>query len=124
MVSRLTTHLYIGTIPPKIQKSDRLKEDFIGLLITISLSLVILLFLGFMIAIATGVNIINPFLLIFIIIITILMIFGIMFIILFITSIFLFKRGMDPNNFLISLVTSLADLLTPLFLLIFIQIFI
>ena len=33
LISRLTAHLYIGTIPPKIQKSKRLKEDFLGLII-------------------------------------------------------------------------------------------
>ena len=38
LISRLTTHLYIGTLSPKIQKSDRLKKDFYGLLITILLS--------------------------------------------------------------------------------------
>ena len=42
LVSRLTSSLYIGTIPPKIQKSDRLKENFIGLFITILLSLIVL----------------------------------------------------------------------------------
>ena len=42
LISRLTAHLYIGTISPKIEKSDRLKEDFIGLFITIGLSLVVL----------------------------------------------------------------------------------
>jgi len=31
LVSRLTSHLYIGTIPAKIQSSDRLKQDFYGI---------------------------------------------------------------------------------------------
>jgi cation transporter-like permease len=47
-----------------------------------------------------------------------------MFMLLFISSIFIFKKGKDPNNFLIPMVTSLADFLTPLFIIIFIQIFI
>lgn len=124
LVSRLTTHLYVGTLSPKIQKSERLKEDFYGLFMTILLSLAFLLFLGYLTGIVLGIEIVNPFLMIFIIIITILLIFFVMFITLFIGAIFLFKRGMDPNNFLIPFLTSLADFLTPLFLILFIIIFI
>jgi mgtE-like transporter len=120
LVSRLTTHLYIGTLSPKIQKSDRLKEDFYGLLITLLLSLVALLFLGYLVGVILGIRIVNPILMILIIIFTVFIIFFMMFITLFIGAIFLFKRGMDPNNFLIPFVTSLADFLTPLFLIIFI----
>jgi len=124
LVSRLTTHLYIGTLSPKIKISERLKEDFYGLLITLLLSLVSLLFLGYLVGVISGIKIINPLLMSFIITLTILLIFFIMFITLFIGAIFLFKRGMDPNNFLIPFVTSLADFLTPLFLIILIIIFI
>ncbi|MFX1327872.1 MAG: magnesium transporter [Promethearchaeota archaeon] len=124
LISRLTSHLYIGLIPPKIQKSDRLKEDFFGLLITILLSLLALIVIGYTMGITTGINIVNPFLIISILLITILLLFFMMFIFLFISAIFLFKQGNDPNNFLIPFVTSLADFLTPLFLIIFIQIFI
>jgi cation transporter-like permease len=120
LVSRLTTHLYIGTLSPKIQKSDRLKEDFYGLLITLLLSLIVLLFLGYLVGFISGVQIVNPLLMIFIITITVLLIFIIMFLTLFIGAIILFKRGTDPNNFLIPFVTSIADFLTPLFLIIFI----
>ncbi len=124
LVSRLTTHLYIGTLSPKIQISDRLKEDFYGLLITTLLSLVSLLFLGYLVGIISGIRIVNPLLMIFIMSITVLLLFSIMFIALFLGAIFLFKRGRDPNNFLIPFVTSLADFLTPLFLIVFIIIFI
>ena len=124
LVSRLTTHLYIGTLSPKIKISERLKEDFCGLLITLLLSLVSLLFLGYLVGVISGIKIINPLLMSFIITLTILLLFFIMFITLFIGAIFLFKRGMDPNNFLIPFVTSLADFLTPLFLILFIIIFI
>ena len=123
LVSRLTTHLYIGTIPPKIQKSERLIEDFYGLIITLLLSLASLLFLGYLIGIISGIRIVNPLLMILIIVATILLIFFIMFLTLFIGAIFLFKRGKDPNNFLIPFVTSLADFLTPFFLILFIIIF-
>jgi cation transporter-like permease len=123
-ISRLTTHLYIGTIPPKIQKSDRLKKDFLGLLITIILSLAVLLVLGNAIGVATGVEIVNPFLITFVIILTVLILFGILFVLLFISSIYIFKKGGDPSNFLIPISTSLADLLTPLLLILFIIIFI
>ena len=124
LISRLTTHLYIGTLPPLIQKSERLKKDFYGLLITLLLSLVSLISLGYMIGGISGIEIVNPFLMILIISITVLLIFFIMFVLLFTSAIFLFKRGMDPNNFLIPFVTSLADFLTPFFLILFIIIFI
>jgi mgtE-like transporter len=124
LVSRLTTHLYIGLIPPKIQKSHRLKEDFLGLLFTTLMSIVILIFMGFLIGYSTGIKIINPLLISFIIVITVLIIFSIMFLFLFISAIFLFKRGNDPNNFLIPFVTSFVDFLTPFMLIILMVIFI
>ena len=124
LVSRLTTHLYIGTIPPKFEKSDVLVENFLGLLITILLSLGLLIFLGYIIAFYTKIKIVNPFLIIFVILITVLTLFIIMFIFLFLSSIVIFQRGKDPNNFLIPFVTTLIDFLSPLFLIIFIEIFI
>jgi len=124
LVSRLTTHLYIGTLQPKIQKSKRLKEDFYGLFLTLLLSLGALIFLGYLVSMISGIQIVNPLLIIFIVSITVLLIFAIMFILSFISAIVLFKRGMDPNNLLIPFVTSLADFLTPLFLILFILIFI
>jgi len=123
LVSRLTTHLYIGTLSPKIQKSNRLKEDFFGLLITLLLSLIALLLIGYIVGFTLGIEIVNPILIIFIITLTVLLIFMIMFIALFMSAIFLFKRGKDPNNFLIPFLTSLADFLTPLFLILFIIMF-
>jgi cation transporter-like permease len=124
LVSRLTTHLYIGTIPPKIQKSKRLLEDFYGLIITLLLSLAALLVIGYVVGIISGISIVHPLLMIFIITLTILLIFFIMFFTMFIGAIFLFNRGKDPNNFLIPFVTSLSDFLTPFFLILFIIIFI
>ncbi|MFW9937140.1 MAG: magnesium transporter [Candidatus Thorarchaeota archaeon] len=124
LISRLTSHLYIGTLQAKVQKSDRLKEDFYGLLITILLSLAALITLGYIVGMITGIAIVNPFLIIGILLLTILLLFFILFIILFISAIFIFKRGKDPNNFLIPIVTSAADFLTPLFIIILIYIFI
>jgi len=124
LVSRLTTHLYIGTIVPKFKSSKRIREDLIGLLITLLLSLAVLLILAYLIGVLSGVKIVNPFLMIGMISLTVLIIFFMLFLLLFISAIFLFKRGMDPNNFLIPFITSLADFLTPLFLIIFITIFI
>ena len=124
LVARLTTHLYVGTVPPKIQKTKRITDDFYGLLATLLFSFIILVFLGYIIGLMTGIKIINPILMILILFLTVLIIFMLMFILLFIGAIFLFKRGMDPNNFLIPFITSLADFLTPLFLIIFIIIFI
>jgi len=124
LISRLSSHFYIGTIRPKFKRSNRLKEDFVGLLITLLISLAALIFLGYAIGYATGISIINPALIILIILITILMLFIILFTILFGIAIFLFNRGRDPNNFLIPFVTSVADFLTPLLLMTFIIIFI
>jgi cation transporter-like permease len=123
LTSRLTSHLYIGSLPPKIQKSERLREDFLGLLITILLSMISLIILGYSIGLMTGIQIVNPFLIVVIIIITIIILFGVMFVFLFTSSVFLFKRGKDPNNFLIPFTTSLLDFLTPLALIMFINIF-
>lgn len=124
LVSRLTSQLYLGTLSPKIQTSDKLKQDFYGLLITILLSLVALISLGYMLGSVTGIEIINPLLIISILSSTSLILFGFMFVFLFMGSIFIFRKGKDPNNFLIPMVTSLADFLTPLFIIIFIQLFI
>ncbi|MBY8992340.1 MAG: magnesium transporter [Candidatus Lokiarchaeota archaeon] len=124
LVSRLTTHLYIGTILPKIQRSERLKEDFYGLFFTLLLSLGFLIIAGFSVGIISGVKLVNPFLIILIMILTIIILFFMMFILLFLSAIYLFKRGTDPNNFLIPFITSLADFLTPLFIILFITIFI
>jgi len=124
LVSRLTTHLYIGDLSPKIEKSDRLKENFLGLLFTTLLSSLFLIILGFSIGLSTGIKYINPFIIILIIFMTVIIIFLLMFIILFISAIFLFNRGNDPNNLLIPFLTSFIDFLTPLMLIIFITIFI
>jgi cation transporter-like permease len=124
LVSRLTTHLYIGTLAPKIQRSEQLREDFLGLFFTILLSLGALIILGYGLGIATDVELFNPFLVILLVSIDILIIFFALFVFLFFGAIFLFKRGKDPNNTLIPIVTSVADFLTPLLLIILIQIFI
>ena len=124
LISRLTTHLYIGTIPPKIQKTERLKKDFYGLLISVFISVLCLILLGYGIAIISKIKIVNPILIILAIIMTVTILFLLLFIVIFIYCIYLFKKGRDPNNFLIPFITSLVDLLSPLFLIIFIQTFI
>ena len=125
LTSRLSSHLYLGNLSPKIQKSNviEVRKDFYGLLITILLSLVALIIIGYAVGFATGIQIINPLLIIAVIMLTILILFGIIFILLFTSSIFLFRRGKDPNNFLIPLTTSLLDFLTPLLLIFFIYLF-
>jgi len=124
LISRLTTHLHIGTIPSIVKRSRRLMVDFYGLLLSIILSTVFLIVVGYGMALITKIEIINPLIIISIIIFTVIFLFIVLFIVLFISSVFLFRRGKDPNNFLIPGVTSLIDLLSPLFLIIFIQIFI
>ena len=123
LTSRLTSHLYIGTLPPKIQKSERLKEDFLGLFITIILCILALIILGYSIGFMTGIQMVNPFLIIIIIMVTILLLFGVMFVFLYVFSVFFFKRGRDPNNFLIPFTTSLLDFLTPVVLIMFLLTF-
>jgi len=123
LTSRLSSHLYLGNLSPKIQKSPILKKDFYGLLITILLSLVALIIIGYAVGFATGIQIINPLLIIAVIMLTIVILFGMIFILLFTSSIFLFRRGKDPNNYLIPLTTSLLDFLTPLLLIFFIYLF-
>jgi len=124
MISRLTTHLLIGSIPPHIKKTQRLIEDFIGLFLTILLSLIILLAAGYIIAYSTGLELINLFEVIIIIILTVIVMFIIIFIMMFMSSILLFKKGKDPNNFLIPFITSLIDFLSPFLIILFIIIFI
>jgi len=124
LISRLSSHLYIGNLSPKIQKSPVLKNDFYGLLITILLSLVALIIIGYAVGLATGIQIINPLLIITVIMLAILILFGSIFIFLFTSSIFLFRKGKDPNNYLIPLTTSLLDFLTPLLLIVLIYLFI
>jgi len=124
LISRLTTHLYIGTIPSKIKKTRKLMTDFFGLLISISLSLIFLVVIGYGVALTMKIEIINPLIVISLIVLTALVLFIILFIFLFISSVYIFRKGKDPNNFLIPTVTSLVDLLSPLLLIIFIQIFI
>ncbi|TXT63075.1 MAG: membrane protein of unknown function [Promethearchaeota archaeon] len=123
LISRLTTQLYIGIIPPKITKSESLKENFIGLLITTLLGLGALLGIGYGTAALTSVPIVNPLFMISILLITMLILFFIMFVTLFISSIYLFKKGKDPNNYLIPAITSLLDFLNPFFIILFITIF-
>lgn len=124
LTSRLTSHLYIGSIQPKIRTSNRLIQDFYGLFFTVILSMIALILIGYGIGIISGIEIVNPFLVISLIIITVIFLFAFMFIVLFICSILLFKLGKDPNNYLIPITTSLLDLLTPLVLLLLLQIFI
>lgn len=123
LTSRLSSHLYLGNLSPKIQKSDVLRKDFYGLGITILLSLIALIIIGYAVGFATDIQIVNPLLIIAVIMLTIVILFGMIFILLFTSSIFLFRRGKDPNNFLIPLTTSLLDFLTPLLLILFIYLF-
>jgi mgtE-like transporter len=122
MVSRLTTHLFIGIIPPKVTVSDRLKEDLLGLLITLICGVFALLIIGYLIVFFTGMQIVNPLLISLILMLTTLILFFFLFIVLFLGSIVLFKRGRDPNNYLIPIITSLIDFLAPFLIILFITI--
>ncbi|MBN2154881.1 MAG: magnesium transporter [Candidatus Lokiarchaeota archaeon] len=124
IVSRLTTNLYLGEIEPKIQNSKVLKTDFFNLSITMALCCITILLMGYGIAFFTSVPIVYPFLIIVIVMISGLLLFALLFIVLVVSSIYLFKRGRDPNNYLVPIATTLADLLTPISVILLIQIFI
>ena len=124
LISKFTTFLYIGTIPPKFQKSETLKNNFIALLITGILSVIFLILLSIIISPPNSLSVLNPIIYVIILLITIVVLFSVFFITCFASAIFLFKRGRDPNNIMIPTLTSLADLITPIILLIILQIFI
>jgi len=124
IVSRLTTHLFLGIIDPKIRISKRLTDDFFSLLIIIILCSITILVLGYIIAFFTGIPLANPFLIIFIILLSGMFLFTVLSIFLFVGAIYLFKKGHDPNNFLIPIATTLADFLTPISVIFLVIIFI
>ncbi len=117
LISKFTTYLYIGLIPPKIQKSETLRNNFFALLITGILSVLFLSIISIIISPPNSLSFLNPIFYVFILLITIIILFAAFFVICFISAIFLFKHGRDPNNILIPFLTSLADLLTPFILL-------
>lgn len=119
-ISRLTTNLFLGVIEPKISKSKSLKDEFISLLIVLLLCTITILFFGFLISVFGGIDLVNPFLIIIIIFLSVFLIFISLFILLFVSAILLFKRGYEPNNFLIPIATTGADFLTPFFIILFI----
>jgi len=124
LISKFTTFLYIGTIPPKFQKSVTLKNNFIALLTTGILSVLFLILLSIIISPPNSLSVLHPIMYVIILLFTIVVLFSVFFIICFISAIFLFKHGRDPNNIMIPTLTSLADLITPIILLIILQIFI
>lgn len=124
LVARLTTALYLGEIKPKVHISENITKNFISLLITILLCLGFAIGLGYLIGYVTGIELINPILFITILLLTTLILFIAMFLFLFIGSIYIFKTGKDPNNFLIPFTTTVADFLTPTIIVFLIKIFI
>ncbi len=124
LISKFTTLLYIGTIPPKFQKSETLKNNFIALLTTGILSVIFLILFSIIISPPNSLSILHPIMYVIILLFTIVVLFSVFFMICFLSAIFLFKHGRDPNNIMIPTLTSLADLITPIILLIILQIFI
>lgn len=113
LVSRFTTHLYLGIIPPRFKLHPRVKEDFIALLVHTALSLVVMYVLGFLAAWLTGTPVTHAFQVIIVLMITTFVIFLVMFLFLFSAATWLFKHGKDPSNFLVPLTTSVIDFLSP-----------
>jgi len=124
LISRFTTALYIGSIPPKIQRTEALRTNFVALLITGILSIIFLIVLSIVLGGANSLSTLNPFIYMIVLLITIVILFLIFFVISFFSAIFLFKSGRDPNNIMIPTLTSVADLLTPIMLMIILQMFI
>ena len=75
LISKFTTSLYIGTIPPKIQKSETLKNNFIALLITGFLSVIFLSLLSMIISPPNSLSIFNPIIYVFILLFTIIILY-------------------------------------------------
>ena len=124
LISRFTTALYIGSIPPKIQRTEALKTNFVALLTTGILSVIFLSVLSIVLGGVNALSTLNPFIYVIVLLITIFILFLMFFVISFFSAVFLFKRGRDPNNIMIPTLTSVADLLTPIILMIILQIFI
>lgn len=124
LISKFTTYLYVGSIPPKLQGSEPLKRNFISLLITGIISTLYLSILSIFLSPADALSTLHPLIYLLILIITITILFTMFFILCFISAILLFKRGRDPNNIMIPTLTSLADLLTPIILILILKMFI
>jgi cation transporter-like permease len=92
----------------------------LGLLLTLICGIFTLIIVGYLVLFFTGMQIINPFLITLILLLTTLLLFIMLFIVLFLGSIALFKRGRDPNNYLIPIITSLIDFLAPFLIILFI----
>ena len=111
MSSHFTTLLYKGRISRKINKNEEmgalfLKIMFIALLtsfMSFLISLVISRFSGYGVVWATSVK------LLFIIMSDVIILLLILFLVTFFAGLYLYKRNLDPDNFLIPITTSIAD---------------
>ncbi|MGV9171831.1 MAG: magnesium transporter [Promethearchaeia archaeon] len=123
-MARLTTNLFLGVIPPELATSKKLKDEFINFFIVLTLCIITVLIIGFLLGTFTGVPLVDPFLIIFLVFISVIVIFFGLFFFLFIAGVILYRRGYNPNNFLIPSATTLADFVTPIFLITLLTIFI
>jgi mgtE-like transporter len=120
-ISRLSSHLYLGVIPAEIKVKDQLRKDIFGLALTLFLSIVSLLLIGFLFSHFMQIPINNIWKLAFILLIAPFLLLLVMMFAFLSASIILFKRGKDPNNYLVPLSTSLADFLMPLMIVLLIK---
>ncbi len=109
--SKFSTLLHEGRIRKKWWLEDEIKKPFIQILIVVIITTFIVVFSSFVISGISGYQF-NAFILAKILLITIidvLFIVIILFMIAIMAGLYLFKKGLDPNNFLIPITTSIAD---------------
>lgn len=122
-VSRLSVHFVLGSIPMKFTWSKQIKEDYVGLLTTLILSLIYMLILSFGYALIMNIEIYKPLLIILIVFLSGMLIFHASFFGYFLFSYLAVKKDKDPNNIVLPYITSVADLTTPIILISLVVIF-
>lgn len=110
IVARLTTALHLGVIEPKVKGDDELTANLIGVLVVGLITISFLQLLFFLFSIFFTINIPN-----FLVMIILLALSGILAVFLtVITGIFLtilsFRKGLDPNISIISIITAIGDI--------------
>lgn len=109
---RFTTSLFLGKVKTGWWKSELVKKLFTKLFVVAIISSLYLGIFSYAISLLKG-SILTENLLIKILsisILTTLSLFSIIFLVSIVGGYWIFKRGEDPNNFLIPITTSLADL--------------
>jgi mgtE-like transporter len=104
-----TTKLALGYLDSKISSIHVMSNEFFGMLLSASSMGVIYSLLGYVLATLTG---LAPILLSMILLSILVMFIGsiVIMIVSYIVGVYAYGRGWDPDNFVIPLETSIADL--------------